>query len=179
MNVYDIFCRTLDDLRERIDAHPRDEYAVLRASGIVRQLLLDATPLAHSANRVPRLRPIFRVPAHDVASPIGVGGYSIRWINPDPFDAPAKDVKLDAFLKFRTIYAGGEEHSIDDVVRVCAHKLGGVHFDSSRSAGEAALAALNDSLVGDVGMLIENMAGIGKVTIRALTPLYDEARRLA
>lgn len=177
MREYGVFLRVADDLTQRVHG-PRDEYELLRASGLIRQLLMDETPLVHRVNRSVRLPLRFAVSAANAATPLPVPGYSARWSNPDPFDLRPTTVTLEQFLAFPTIYTAGSLFTVADVVRVCAHVLGGVHFADARTAGERALVELHDSFtINDVGALTESIAGIGRVTLSGIREIYDEAAR--
>lgn len=180
MRAASLFLSTMDDLRDRVSAPRGDGYEILRSSGLLRQLLMDGQPLVHIVNRAVRMPLRFEIGRGDLDADLGVGVPSpvVRWLNPYPFDLPSRTTDLGGFLKYSVIEAHGQRGTVGDVIRVCAHVLGGVHFGDAKTAAERALEELNGSLeVNGIGMLIENLLGIGRVTLTGLQPLYDEALR--
>ena len=60
MDPDQLFLKTLSDLERRTGSEA-SEYDVLRSSALLRQLLLDGSPLVHQVNRHRRLTLVFRV----------------------------------------------------------------------------------------------------------------------
>jgi len=118
-----LFLETLSDLRDHINTG--SEYKLKRASGLLRQLLVDTATLLAQANRRHRLKIRFPV---GTLSPINPhpGSFVMRGFGPS---ACGKLVQatLDQFLGCHCLAANGGVFSVRDIIKVTAEIRGGVH----------------------------------------------------
>jgi hypothetical protein len=172
-----LFLETLQDLDTR-SAGGATEYEVLRSTVLLRQMLLDQSPLIHQVNR-DRTPIKFRVNVRDPIWKIAGSPQPSFWARQDGFDPDTTltvpqiaDLDLPAFLSQVIIVSGGTELTVKDVVRQVAHILGGVHAGSANEASEHALAAVSASFrIGGLDPVIRSLAAVGRVVVRALQPL--------
>jgi hypothetical protein len=179
MNQSELFLEIANDLQQRIDS-PRNEYALLKASGLLRQLLVDNGPFVILLNREYRVPLRFKVMNRDAGTPLGIDSPGIRWVNTNTFDFPFREVKVDDFLAYKTIAINGETYTVKQVIKCVAHTLGGVHYYRPEDDREERLMQIDSQLqVNEVGALCEAMAGIAVSTLEALKPLITAARSAA
>jgi hypothetical protein len=173
-----LFIHTLRDLQQRTVS--TDEYVVLRAAGLLRQLLLDRERLMDQVNRPHRLdirfqisgispyekliyeeAPIFRAleDALDPKSPLAH----------KPFDATR-----DEFLKRRIMRFGGNWITIRDVIDQLANVEGAVHSGKAKDARQKTIQATGKfySRAGLPGV-VSHVRLIGRITVQGLSPLRD------
>ncbi len=181
----ELFCDTLDDLREKV-ANPT-MYNLIRCSGLLRQLLLDANSLLNTVNRKHRTKITFFMPIFDATPdpdhPLsGALTYSELpdLIDPDVDDpkAPKAQRSLKDFLGFVPIWSRGAQLTVKDIIRYEAHVRGGVHTGDAKEAGDHAAETLNEFVMyGDRPLSLYHIRGIAKCAIHALTPLEQRIRR--
>lgn len=169
--------RTLDELEDAIES--RDEHVLLRSSLPLRQLLLDPGPLFALSNRTHRLKIEWQVSEYRPPQSLGVPRADIHFQldGLDPAVAlPGRAVRslgLSQFLSAVVGNIGPVDVSVADVVRVAAHKLGGVHYDPT-SADEHWKSLIAENLnVGGDPHILRMLRPIGRVTIKALQPLRE------
>lgn len=176
MEPEELFIRTLDDLRRSI--YSPDEYEVLRASHLLRQLLLDGTPLFRVVNRIHKLKNIeFSVAVNEPPTIPGLP-YSV-WcaldgIDPDscPPNFPRRSLSLEAFLKVVMAVTDGHTHTVHDIIDYLAHVAGGVHLGRPKSDAEKAMADLQKQFVFmDMTAASRMIRAIGRVVLRGLAGL--------
>jgi hypothetical protein len=168
MHHDELFLRTIRDLSEKINLG--NEYDWLRASALVRQLLLDGTPLVHRVNREYRLKLTFDVP--DISG--SVDQHTLFYMAGDALLGvdPRMIVDLDGLLKAPLIFARGKSYTVHEIVDTVAHAIGGVHQGRPEGPSQAELTALNAALqVLGAGAATAQMRGIGHITIVGLKPL--------
>lgn len=147
-----LFLETLQDLETR-SAGRATEYEVLRSAVLLRELLLDESPLVHQVNRDRKVPITFRANVSDPIWEIAGSPPPSFWARQDGFDpdtaamrAPQiADLDLPAFLSQVIIVRRGTELTVKDVIRQVAHVLGGVHAGSAQEAEEHALAEVSAS----------------------------------
>lgn len=180
MRDYIHFLNVVNDLRGQVEGRPTGEYELLRASGLIRLLIRDRPSLVDTVNAKVGLPIEVSVSRRDADEPLFAGVPAWRWIDPNPRDLPAKTVSIQGLKDFKAVAIHGKSYSVDQVIGVCANKLGGVHYDddaSNMTVGQRALKELHESAtINDVGMLARTIAGIGVVLVDALGPLCDEVR---
>jgi hypothetical protein len=122
MNPDLLFLHSLADLAARIAS--ADEYEVLRAAGILRQLLLDDQPLVHIVNRGPRLKLVFRmnglshyerVALEDKPTIFTMPALVVRDDLPAGLQNPV-DPSLREFLARPVTVVNGEKFDVTDVM---------------------------------------------------------------
>jgi hypothetical protein len=148
---------------------------LLDLASALRQLLVEG--LVHKANRRFKLRVTFRTPeSNDVLlGPLLEIPDLFMSMSGDPTgDGPEVDLSLQDYRHHKVLFLQGQWYSVDDIIKVCANKLGGVHLpDPVRdSAEDAALRALNNSFdMGGAPAVFRLLLSIGRVTRVALAPL--------
>ncbi len=93
----DFFIRTISDIQDKILTG--DRYELIRAAGLLRQLLLDEFPLIHKINRTFRQDIIFRVLADPGPPP--VADFNLYQLGLDPSDWPQMETADLDRKKFR------------------------------------------------------------------------------
>jgi hypothetical protein len=179
-----LFLETLRDLEAR-SAGGATEYEVLRSAVLLRQLLLDQSPLLHQVNRDRKIPITFRANIREPIWKIAGSPPPAVWAKQDGLDpetalavSEVADLDLPAFLSQVIIISGGVELTVRDVIRQVAHVLGGVHAGSEREPVEHALAAVSASLrILGLDPVIRSLEAVGRVVVRALRPLQVEIER--
>lgn len=181
-----LLLRVMEDLRARV-AHPDDEYGMLRAAALVRQLLLDSPSLMDVVNKPYRLKIRFAV--NRVVDEVPPGSYwaVLDGLSPDIATSGYTVDIMDRrhFIQVQTLKMPGPNGTIratvKDLIRVAAHVEGGVHVGDFESERERLLATtLKLNINGrDVTYAAKTMRAIGTITIRALVPLEEAVRTTA
>ncbi len=162
------FLNTLRDIEQKLVAY--DRYALIRASGLIRQLLLEG--LVHRANRTHRVPLTFTTIDFTTGPP---GAPKEHWLDldPDPFPGAATvTCSLDQFLAAPCLTWGGVSATVRDVISVCANAKGGVHLGIARTEREQSLLDWDQILVvtGEEPSLAA-LVGICRVTLVGLNNL--------
>jgi hypothetical protein len=176
-----LFIKTLDDLAGRVTPS-RDEYEVLGISSLVRKLLLDEHPLAHTVNRERRLSVRFEI---NVTPPIweALGEEPpLFWLSQDALDPETslprsriEKVTLDQFLGTMIAYVRGRRITVKDVVLHTANVVGGVHRGEPRGEEQETLTDLAGALqIGGYQPDIRALQAIGRVVLKGLEPLRNQ-----
>lgn len=182
MQADQLFLRTLEDLDRRTTV--ADEYEALLAAGLLRKLLLDEAPLIHQVNRYRRERIRFRINGETPLERIILADNPVFWaigdaIKPDAYQgrpgvsAPT-DAKLDQFLARPVMCMRGERLSVGDLIKQVAHIDGAVHKREPTNAREQLLDEISRFMFfGDLPGTVHHVQLIGRIVVRALTPLRD------
>lgn len=179
-----LFLETLRDLESRCGGGAT-EYEVLRSAVLLRQLLLDESPLVHQANRDRKIPITFRVNVRQPIWKIAGSPPPEVWAKQDGLDpetagaAPEiADIKLSGFLSRVIVISHGVELTVRDVIQQVANILGGVHAGVEQDQRELALAAVSDAFViGGLDPVTRSLEAVGRVVVRALRPLQIEIER--
>ncbi len=144
-----LFLRTLNDCKSAIQ-NP-DDYQLLRATALLRQLLLDANRLLDVVNRDRREKIRFRIADSWQTQHTRL----VISMNPSIYtvadglypgtslpNTPVVELSRDQFLKHPVAYASGRYYTVGEIVQHCANILGGVHFGAPQSESEGMLSAL-------------------------------------
>lgn len=178
MELAEYFARTIEDLRQRTDG-VADEYSMLRASAMIRQLLTDGKPVAPRIAKALGTRLTFQVGRVHAGVDLGggVGPADTDWSNPNSLGAPEETVDLPTFLARPIATIQSEVFTVRDVIRVVAHVHGGVHYGTPENEHEERLFNHDwHLLVDEMSVLHYSIQHIGRITVRALTPLAEAAR---
>jgi hypothetical protein len=183
MNPQALFDRHIDELARMVDDHTTwDEYAMLRASAILRSLLLDDDPLLHQVNRARRLKLFFIVRHNNALMELIFARPPQVWmaqdaLSPRLMPGPGEDLalKIKDFFAYRALYVDGQDVTIKDLILHVANVEGGVHAGKPRDALGAALVDVNRrvrvGLGGGVAATMRAVADIVVATARPLTSL--------
>src|SRR5262245_7601339 len=105
----ELYLRTIDDLESKL--HSKDHYSLIRAAALIRQLFLDERPLAHVANREPKLKLVFR--EFQVPPLPDFMRWGVAWDSADDRPFPSGNfVKLDNFLSSSCFAVGAHTYSV-------------------------------------------------------------------
>lgn len=142
MEAEALFLETLAELERYAAAG--DDYSMLRASALLRQLLIDQHPLVHLVNRKHKLPLRFTVRGRlyrEVVLADNPDFYSaLGGIHTSgPFPHQAEQLSLDKFLATQVVKVGKQLLSIGDLISISANVLGGVHKGEPKESKERAL----------------------------------------
>lgn len=171
-----LLLRTLQDIEQKLQEDT--EYAVLRAAGLLRQLLLDDTPLVHAVNRRYGRRLEFEVV--ESRDDLAVQP-DIHWRTLDPSGFPGAmttKVGLKEFLRAPVLTVGGTTATVRDLIRACANVKGGVHLGKARTEAEGAIVDW-DRVLGLAGWepSLRALRGVCRIVLRGLLPLVRDMTR--
>ena len=178
-----MFLRVLAELRSlSID---RNEYDALKASRLLRQLLIDGYPLIDKANSVIRLAIRYRVrPGLEENSPAVKDNAAFAVVGdgivPQRFPGWGKtlDLKRNQFLAYKMIYCQGRFVTIHQLVEHGAHIAGGVHSGEAKSPDQKLHDAIhNEAFWRGSPMTLGLLEPISQVVLTALLPLEREIIR--
>jgi hypothetical protein len=173
-----IFLHTMHDLEERSEM--ANMYTILRASGIIRQLLVDNNSLLDQINRDYKEKILFRVQQKpDIFTDrFDKDGkrlnkwFGINFIFPDKDSKNIELLKKDDFLRYKLLSFGEHEFSVLEVIKICANKYGGIHSEDVEDEQEQLLDRLNSSFsLLNFDCVFYSMHGIMRVCHDALLPL--------
>ena len=163
-----LFLGTVIDLDRTV--LERDWYGLLRASGSLRQLLLDG--LLHRANKRHGVPFVFRT--NEFTSVPG-GDPVAHWTNLDPSEwatAVLESLDLDGFLAAKCLVFQGGVATVKDIIRACANAKGGVHFNGPKPGAETIVVSFDEicTILGLPASLVA-LTGICRITLHGVIPL--------
>ena len=181
MNADQLFIETLNDLEGRTGA-TASEYDLLRASHLLRQLLLDGEPLIGTVNLERRLDIRYTI-GRSAMRDMQIADGAVFWAIQDGFDpqtAPpsvtSATLKRDELLREMVIYSRPLELSVRDVIKFLAHVEGGVHHRAPTDDKERALREITHQIaMGGLSPTARSLRAIARVVIRATGPLRQLA----
>ena len=168
MHDDELFLRTVEDLSKKVNLGT--PYHWLRASALVRQLLIYGHPLVGRINRSSGLKLRYEVPditgAVDEHTMVLMAGDGLLGMY------PTRTVNRDGFLAAPLIYVRPRWFTMLEIVDVAAHVLGGVHNNEPKVGSQQDLSAFDASFqVLGGGAAVTQIRGIGHITIVGLKPL--------
>jgi hypothetical protein len=167
-----LFLDTVRDIQSKIVENNR--YSITRASALLRQLLIDESPLIHQVNRRHRLKLEFETIDFTMKPPLKP---LLHWQNLDasPFPRARKvRIDLDGLLRAQCLTFKEHEYSVLDILKACAHLKGGVHSGTPKTDKEEALLDLDEVFkIGPLDGSLAALRGILIVTLAGLRPLID------
>lgn len=173
-----LFQNTLQDLRER--GSSMDPYTILKASGLLRSLLLDEHPLFDQVNRNYRVKIKF-----DIGDPLipddlhpNTVMFSVGQVIDPEINYPGvgrKTVTRDRFLCAEVMFFRDKRFTVRDVIALEANAMGGVHAGSPK---DKKLKFLKEASMVfeflDLRSTLVLLKGIIRVVVRAIEPLSQE-----
>jgi hypothetical protein len=178
MEASTLFLRRCEQVESLSGSHK--EIDLLDLAGIVRQLLLDGTPLVHKVNRYGiKLRFLvgdFVLQLDEFTTSLDLAD----GLDPDTArpGKPAKELSLDGFLGHKVILMQRGSHSVRDVIQFAANIAGGVHHSQSPKDAQKLLADYGAMFsMGGVPAGIRLLQAIGRVTMKGLAPLIEAVRK--
>jgi hypothetical protein len=174
VNDDELFLRTLQDLHSRVESG--DEYSLVRATALLRQLLLDDTRLVDRVNQTHRLRLRFEVcgrPYAEVVLQLSPAFYSrLGGIHKSgPFPHQMEALSRDDFLKTTVLFLDARRITIGDLITYAANVAGGVHTGNPRTDEQKVLANFREVIMVDHPVQIAQLAAVIKIVLDALEPL--------
>jgi hypothetical protein len=177
---------TIEDLKNRLDKG--GEYNLIRASALIRQLLIDGNPLLSIVNKNYKLPILFRTqknrPKFQTKGTINGIAYEsvigVTFVNPKHNDeAYIDNIILEKFIEYPVIFFEGQYFTVLQIIKQCAHIYGGVHSGKARNEDEFKLDLANKTLShGEVSCAIDAMRDIISITITALEPLVAAIQKM-
>ena len=164
------FLETVKDIDAKVVERTR--YGLIRAAGLLRQLLLDG--LIHKVNRPYRLKLAFEViEFHSAPSDQSV----IHWRTLDPSAFPGVKVvtvDLAALLAIPVLRIGTSTASVRDVIKACANAKGGVHYGPPGNSQEDLVLAWDKRFqASPVEISLDFLAGLCKVCLEGVQPIVN------
>lgn len=177
----DLFTRRYNELQEYSGS--ADHYTNLKCSSILRQLLLDQTPLINLANRKTRLKIEFKVDntfhqklplsSAILYTSTEVGNLVLK------FSVNLKILKLDKFLSLQILEIENTKFTVKEVIKFASNKMGGIHLDASNEPNEKVLEASLEKLEKlNIPALAIAINSIAKIALISLRPLKNELTQL-
>jgi hypothetical protein len=168
--VEEYFVRTVQDLDDASESD--DPYTVLRASGVLRLLLLDG--LFHKASVRLNRKIRFTVDDFNMELPPGVPVPEIHWQLLSPVGVGARqriEVNLDKFLAAPMLRTPDATASVRDVIQACANAMGGIHFGEARTVREQAVIQLDKvQVVFGSKPSVQSLKDICRIAVLAFQP---------
>lgn len=170
------FLATLADIDHKGVAG--DRYSLIRAAGLLRQLLLDG--LIHAVNRNHCVRIEFLTIDFARRPPAEIE-IAAHWETLDPNlfrGAPTISCSLDRFLAAPCLRREGVNADVRDVIRACANAKGGVHLGKARIVEEQIVLDWDEvfSMMGEEPSL-QALAGVCRIVLLGMWGLADRIMR--
>lgn len=174
-----LFVQRLDDLICEV-TNP-DRWAPIRASAILRSLLVDGSRSLVALARRSRPgapKPSFRVTTGQV--PDASIGLVVDALDPKRSSGAVATISLDQFLATRVANLQGRSVSVKDLVLHAAYVLGGVHAGDPKSDVDQYLVKISAGLpaLADPSDLLEALRCVGRLACAALQPVRDYILKL-
>jgi hypothetical protein len=179
MNDEALFIRTLKDLQKSINSN--DEYEVLRASGLIRQLFLDGdNSLVDRVNRTHRIKLEFEIAESKV--PLNLVPKPTIWasfteINPKiaPSGWTRKKLNRDKFFAYKVASIEEHEYSIRELIKFASNTMGGVHSGISKDDKQKNLEKLKGLyFFSNINTALLFIKIVGRNVLETLTPLRNK-----
>lgn len=153
------------------------EIDMLDLSSKLRQMLIDATPLVHLANREHKLKLSFKVGEFSEQP----DKYVVIQGLEDGLDpenrrpgAPSKEVTLDGLLNHTVLYLHRRAYSVKDVIKHASDAAGGIHRDENPKEQHKKIAEYSGAWqIGGLPAAIRQLRAIARVTLKGLAPLRE------
>lgn len=170
MEAKALFIQKMGELHEAL--YSSDQYKMLNSSAILRQLLLDESPLIHIVNKTYKIKLVFKVRKNDFLEfPENVPKPSIRVINPRLSIQGEEYINLNKFLSFKVAIVDNQPFTIREIIKFVANVLGGVHFDSAKDKEELLRKLQELHIFSDVNLLFNLIRNIGLIVLDGLREL--------
>ena len=179
-DIEQLFIDTVNELSERMTRGSR--YDLIKASGLIRALVVDGSNLMHQVNRNFREKILFTVKQWQTATP-APGKLELQTVMPTG-NGETIAVELDAFLVRRCIFYHQHVYTVRDIIKVVANVRGGVHAGKPSTDSEAAVVdpqfvSLKVGVAGteSVDLCIGQIKAIAEVVLSSLRPLKSRILR--
>jgi hypothetical protein len=179
VDVDRFFLETLDDLEARA-VWGASEYSLLRASALLRELLIDDHPVVHQVNHARGMRLRFRVRQ---APPTSSGLHIWLGINPDDkveesgSEASTTEVGIRDLLALPMVFLPSSTLTVHDLITLGSNVLGGIHLGPPRQARHQELIDYPLKIShGLVPIELVSMVPITAVLLGGIEPLRARVR---
>jgi hypothetical protein len=182
-NQEKIFLNIISELKKRYEN--QTEYDILKASGLIRQLLVDSNPIIEQVNRKYKLKITYRVQER-IKLPFerfnedGTAWkplYGIVFITPQE-NSPVELLNRDDFFKYELLSYHNEMINVLEVIKICANKYGGIHYDEKRNLKESSIDVTHKAFsFNNSSSVIRSMYSITGICLEALNPLAEKVKR--
>lgn len=171
--LIDIIC----DLEERFKR--RTEYDLLKAAGLIRQLLVDVNSLVEVVNKKYKVKIVYRVQKRFKMPDVSVENdgtvwkalYGMVFITPEN-NSNCEHLKKDDFFKYELLFYNGENFTVLDIIKICANKYGGIHYDEIKNKKESLIDITHNSFTfNNSSSVLQSMYSIIEICIDAWKPL--------
>jgi len=170
----EVFLNAYLDLQKKVN-NP-SKYDLLKASGLIRQMIIDGSPVVHIVNREYRLPIKFPVVIDNQPVKVPGASHQIRNISPVfSSNEELKTLKLDDFLSTIILKDNSHNFSVKDIVKICANVKGGIHLGKPESGKEVAISDIDNQFSFDFIEL--SLALVNDITwsyLKGLRPLVRE-----
>lgn len=176
-----LFLDMYSELKERFNQ--ADGYNILKGSGLVRQLLVDENSIIDQVNRAYRIKILYKVQRRfsilteriQEDGTVWKAMYGMTFLSPKDDSESYELLKKDDFFKYEVLFHYEKRFTVLDVIKICANKYGGVHYDEKLSEKEDELNSTHLGLIlNDDSSVYHSMHTVMKICIDALFPLYME-----
>lgn len=176
-----IFVNIMFDLNERYER--RTEYDLLKASGLIRQLIVDPNSIVEQINKNYKLKIIFRVQERNKIpsertkedGKVWKALYGITFITPKEDSLSVEFLNKDAFFKYNLLTYHEETFNVLDIIKICANKYGGIHYDEKKNLKEKSLDITHKGFFfNDSSSVIQSMYSIIGICLVTLKPLVEK-----
>lgn len=176
------FLNVLDNLRQKCASN--SNYDLIKAAGLLRQLLIDDPPLIDYINKKYKERIRFKVNRRSGQVPIFKGPdgkplihvMSFGFMNPPESNPSVEYLNKDYFLKYKVLDFHGHEVTLHELLKLNANKKGGVHLDSSLDGKESIVNMANSAFnfSKDISGGSYSISEMGKIVLNALSELEEK-----
>lgn len=174
-----LFVQSYEDLRDKTDS--KDEYKILKSSGLIRSFFLDSPNLVDTVNREYRKRLEFTYSDSSQGyAAVLISMNPDHWAELDGFypgtqiaEAVNVTTGRDPMLSQVVLINAGKSLTVKDVIKYVANVMGGVHPGNPKENDDKEQAFSEIvSLYGDVPAAIKQLQSINRVILEGLEPLY-------
>jgi hypothetical protein len=154
---------------------------LLDVSAILREFLIDSPNIVDMVNKQHKKKVFYKVfqSSRDQAEEFAIGNVKptlvLSGTTLPPF-APLTPLNRDEFLKFEIITIQDNHITVQQVVKACANKFGGKHFERpGKDDREVSLLRKLDDIMSLAGApaVFSSLILIGNITVEALAELYQ------
>lgn len=179
MNSEELFRRTFADLKIKVASN--DEYELLRAAGLIRQLIIDGdVSLANTVKKPYGIKLRFRyVDATQGYSGAILALNPMTWTIQDGIDPETMltnghvtEGSLDDFLSAPVLVKEGSHFSVKDNVTYVANVMGGVHAGKAKTPEHESMTKIAYRF-DDIPSAVNQIKSIGRVVVSGLSPISD------
>jgi hypothetical protein len=183
IEIKEDFIAILEDLNDRINEPIK--YNNKKASGLLRQLLLDSNPLLHQINREFKKIIVFKS-RKLVKAEVGIGNIIMEGIVPmknEHFENH-ENLDLKSFLEKRCLIYNKQLYTVHDIIKINANMRGGIHSGIPKSNKETQAIEMikKGPLVGfkngtPLDMTLALIHPISKIVLSALKELKNDVEK--